>query len=46
MIMINILPLKNLVTYLLNFSARLAQANIASKNEIANFVKEQILTIN
>ena len=28
------------------FNARLAQANLASKNDIANFVKRQILIIN
>ena len=29
-----------------NFTARLAQANLASKNDIANFAKRQILIIN
>ena len=29
-----------------NFTARLAQANLASKNDIANFIKRQILMIN
>ena len=29
-----------------NFAARLAQANLASKNDIANFLKRQILMIN
>ena len=28
------------------FTARLAQADLASKNDIADFVKRQILTIN
>ena len=38
MIMLNILVLKNLP--LEDFAARLAQANLASKNDIANFVKK------
>ena len=29
-----------------NFAARLAQANLASKNDIADFVKKHILMIN
>ena len=29
-----------------NFNARIAQANLASKNDIANFVKRQILMTN
>ena len=29
-----------------NFTARLAQANLASKNDIAYFIKRQILMIN
>ena len=28
-----------------NFATRLAQANVASKNDIANFIKRQILMI-
>ena len=29
-----------------NFTARLKQANLASKNDVANFVKREILIIN
>ena len=29
-----------------NFAASLAQANLASKNDIANFAKRQILMVN
>ena len=29
-----------------NFNTRLAQANLASKSDIANFIKRQILMIN
>ena len=40
MIMINILLLQNLISYQQNiFAARLAQANLASKNDIAGLVK-------
>ena len=45
MIMLNILLLKNLISE--NFALILAQANLASKNDAANFVKKkQILMIN
>ena len=36
-VMINILVLKNLTAG--NFTARLKQANLASKNDIADFIK-------
>ena len=39
MIIINILLLHNLITAE-NFAARLAQANLASKSDVANFVKK------
>ena len=38
MIMINILILKNLTPE--NFTARLKQENLVSKNDVANFVKK------
>ena len=40
--MINVLLVKNLISYITsgNFTARLAQANLASKSDIANFVKK------
>ena len=38
MIMLNILLLKNLISE--NFALILAQANLASKNDAANFVKK------
>ena len=45
MIIINILLLKNLTAH--NFAWRLVQANLASKNDIADFVKKrQILILN
>ena len=40
MIMINIIQLKNLTS--INFTARLKQAKLASKNDIANFVKKTV----
>ena len=41
MIMINILLLQNLINYQQNiFAARLAQANLTSKNDIAGLVKQ------
>ena len=39
MIMINLLLFKN-------FTARLAQTNLASKSDIDNFVKRKILMVN
>ena len=39
MIMLNILLLKNLISE--NFALILAQANLASKNDAANFVKKK-----
>ena len=45
--MINILLIKNLInSHQKIFTARLKQANLASKNDIANFVERQILIIN
>ena len=41
-IMMYVLLLKNLI----KFSARLAQANLAGKSDIANFAEKQILMIN
>ena len=38
--MINIKLLKNLISLEENFATRLAQENLASKNDIANFVKK------
>ena len=40
MLVLNILLFNNLIT-LDNFAARLAQANLASKNGISNFVKKR-----
>ena len=40
LIMINIKLLKNLISLEENFATRLAQENLASKNDIANFVKK------
>ena len=45
MIMITILKLRNLIISE-NFTARLKQANLASKSDAANFIKKTILKIN
>ena len=46
MIMINILLLKNLISDAQNFTARLEQANLGSKSDIAHFVKKTYLNKN
>ena len=41
MMMINILLIKNSISqHQKNFAARLAQANLTSKSDIANFIKK------